>query len=122
MWRRVNRLGDKFIPRIREHAAFGGDGAKQSIEHEKSARDGPAVTDARRHAAPVVTAELCSSRRYDFRDLFDRVRINTGFFGGEVECVLGIEFFKDVFEVLEALMSDKLQFVARGAFGAWVFE
>src|SRR6266568_1447576 len=76
MGRRVDRLRHKFVPRIWKDAAFRCDRAEQSIEHEKSARYRPAVTNAGSHAAPIVTAEARTRGRDKPGDLFDRFRVD----------------------------------------------
>src|SRR5437763_15189269 len=94
MRRRVDRFGHKLVPGVWEYAAFSGDRAEQTIQHEKTARDRPAVTDAGRNTAPVMTTQFCSRGSNQFRDLFDCLYINTGLPGSEIECIFGVEFFQ----------------------------
>ena len=122
MRRRVNRLRHKLVPRIRKDAALSCDRAQQSVEHKQRACHRPSVTDARSHAAPVVARETCTCGSDEFRDLFDRSCVDPGFLSCEFESVFRVKLFENVFELFEALMSDKLQFVARGIFGARLFD
>ena len=69
-----------------------------------------------------MTAQFSSRRRDEFRDLFNCFRINARFFCGEFESVVCVELFQDAFKLFEAVMSDKLQFVAHGIVGARLFD
>ena len=110
MGRRVDRLRHKLVPRVRKHTAFGRDRTEQSVEHEQRAGHRPAVTDARSHAAPVVTAQFCPRRCHQFRNLFDRFCVDPGFFGGEFESVRTVEFFQEALKFFEPRLFDKVRF------------
>src|ERR1700734_780612 len=101
MRRRVNRLGNELVPRVRVDATFGCDRAHERIQKEERARDLPSAAVPGCGRAPILTREPCPGSGDKIGNRTQLLDRDSRFFRRVFECEAGIELEERFFEALE---------------------